>query len=168
MLSGRPGTGKTTLASALARRLRAAHLRIDAIEAAVVACGLATAPVGVVGYAAAANLARCCLLAGTPVVVDAVNPVAAARAGWADLATDLAVPLRMIETRVDHREEHRRRVETRVSDLSGLQVPTWAQASQDEYQPWDEHRDGVRLLLGTAEPLPALVRRAMAYLLDAP
>jgi predicted kinase len=40
-LAGRPGTGKTTLGRRLAAELRAAYLRIDAIEAAVVRCRLA-------------------------------------------------------------------------------------------------------------------------------
>lgn len=39
VLAGRPGTGKTTLGQALASELRAAFLRIDAIETAVVRCG---------------------------------------------------------------------------------------------------------------------------------
>ncbi|MGI8533050.1 MAG: AAA family ATPase [Geodermatophilaceae bacterium] len=34
VFGGLPGTGKTTLSAALARRLRASYLRVDAIEAA--------------------------------------------------------------------------------------------------------------------------------------
>jgi predicted kinase len=53
VLAGRPGTGKTTLGQALASELRAAFLRIDAIETAVVRCGLAQPSVRPVGYAVA-------------------------------------------------------------------------------------------------------------------
>ncbi len=79
VLAGRPGTGKTTLGQALASELRAAFLRIDAIETAVVRCGLAQPPVGPVGYAVAHEIAAATLALGTPVVIDAVNPVPEAR-----------------------------------------------------------------------------------------
>lgn len=50
VLAGRPGTGKTTLARRLAGALHAAFLRVDAIGAAVLRCGLAQRPVGPVGH----------------------------------------------------------------------------------------------------------------------
>ena len=72
VFAGRPGTGKTTLATALARRLRACYLRVDAAETALQRTGL---PVGVEGYAVIHQLAVSNLLLGLDVVVDAVNPV---------------------------------------------------------------------------------------------
>ena len=149
VLSGRPGTGKTTLARALAHDLRAANLRIDAIETAVVRCGLAVPPVGPVGYAVAHEIAAATLAAGTPVVVDAVNPVPEARAGW----RALAVPHRpvLIETVLRDAAEHRCRVEQRRPDLAGQQVPSWAEVSASEYAAWDVDRDGDRLVVDTAD-----------------
>jgi hypothetical protein len=35
-------------------------------------------------------------------------------------------------------EEHRRRVETRSVDLSGLEAPTWQAVLQRDYARWDE------------------------------
>ena len=90
VLAGRPGTGKTTLGRRLATELRAAYLRIDAIEAAVVRCGLAEHPVGPVGYVVAHALAAATLAVGTPVIIDAVNPVPEARAGWRTTLSDSA------------------------------------------------------------------------------
>ncbi len=86
VLAGRPGTGKTTLGRGLAAELRAAYVRIDAIEAAVVRCGLADHPVGPVGYVLAHELVAATLAIGTSVVIDAVNPVPEARAGWRPIA----------------------------------------------------------------------------------
>ena len=37
--SGLPGTGKTSIARELAKRLHATYLRIDTIEQAIVSCG---------------------------------------------------------------------------------------------------------------------------------
>lgn len=86
VLAGRPGTGKTTLGRRLASELNAAYLRIDAIETAVVRCGLAHPPVGPVGYVVAHKVAAATLSLGTSAVIDAVNPVPDARAGWQPLA----------------------------------------------------------------------------------
>lgn len=164
---GKPGTGKTTLARVLATEMRAAHVRMDAIEAAVVRSGLETPPVGPVGYLVAYEVAATCLAAGTPVVVDAVSPVPDARQGWAVVATAAGVPLRMIELEVGDRAEHRRRIEERRSDLDGLTVPTWNQVVSAEYQPWDSHRDGRRLLLDNRGDTAQVMARIRAYLADA-
>lgn len=145
VLAGRPGTGKTTLGRRLAGALRAAFLRVDAIETAVVHCGLAQRPVGPVGYVAAQGIATGTLELGVSVVVDAVNPVPEARAMWAGVAA--SARLVVFETVVSDRAEHRRRVTARRPDLVGQVVPTWQEVMAAEYVPWDEDRDGRRQLI---------------------
>jgi predicted kinase len=161
---GRPGSGKTTLARLLAAELRAAHLRMDAIETAIIRSGLATPPLGAVGYFVAHEVAASCLRAGASVVVDAVSPVAEARAGWTALAATASTPLRVIEVVVTDPVEHRRRVEARESDLDGLLVPTWAQVTSLVYEPWDDERDGPRLLVDNDGPTEDALVRVRAYL----
>ncbi len=156
VVAGRPGSGKTTLARSLAVRLRAAVLRIDAIETALLRSGEATAPLGPVAYGVAAEVAAGCLAAGTPVVVDAVCPGPEARAGWRDLAASAGAVLRVVEVALDDAAEHRRRVEARRPDLEGQVVPTWAQVLAAPYAPWDEARDGRRLLVDGASADGAL------------
>ena len=161
VFAGLPGVGKTTLSALLAARLAAALIRVDAIEAAVVTAGLATSPVGPVGYLVAHRIAAGCLAVGTSVVVDAVNPVPAARQGWPGLAAETSSSLLVVEVVLADEQEHRRRVEARRSDLAGLVVPTWADVQRSDYQPWDVARDGERLLVDGADPQTA-VREILA------
>lgn len=147
VLAGLPGTGKTTLAQRLVRALGAAYVRIDAIETAVLRCGLARPPVGPVGYVVAHEIAAATLCLGTPVVVDAVNPVPEARAGWVGLATRTGARLVVCETTLRDPAEHRRRVSARLPDLPDQLVPSWDEVLTGGYVEWDETRDGDRLVV---------------------
>ncbi len=141
VFGGLPGVGKTCLARAVACRLSAAYLRVDAIEAALWRAGVARdQPTGFAAYVVAHAVAEGSLEAGVTVVVDAVNPVEEARRGWRDLAQRLATPVRTIEVVCLDEVEHRRRVESRTADLEGHTVPTWRDVQQREYEPWDEPR----------------------------
>jgi predicted kinase len=77
VFGGLPGTGKTTVARLVAARLRAAYLRIDAIEQAMRSAGVLAAPgeVGPAGYMAAYALAEANLRLGLTVVADCANPL---------------------------------------------------------------------------------------------
>lgn len=161
---GKPGTGKTTLARLLAAERQAAHVRVDAIEAAIARDSQMQQPVGPVGYLVTHEVARSCLAVGITVVVDAVSPVAEARRGWSDVAIAAGVPLRVIEVEVSDQTEHRRRVEQRRSDLDGLTVPSWEQVQTRVYEPWDENRDGPRLSVGNDGPPETALALIRAYL----
>jgi predicted kinase len=164
VLGGLPGTGKTTIARALCERLGAAHVRVDAIETAMWRAGIDTAqPTGIGSYAVAAAVAESCLRVGTLVVVDAVNPVEAARRAWRDLAGCVAVPLRVVEVVCPDKEEHRRRLRSRVADLEGARMPTWEEVASRQYDRWSEPR----LVLDTREPLDACVDAIERYIRSA-
>lgn len=151
VLAGRPGTGKTTLARKLAVALAAANLRIDAIETAVLRSTPIRPPLGPVGYVVAHEIAAATLDAGVSVVIDAVNPVAAARQGWRALASRTGARLHVFELVLADRDEHRRRVIQRRPDLDQQRIPSWAEVEATEYTDWDEARDGVRVVVDASD-----------------
>lgn len=154
VISGRPGTGKTTLATSLVRRLRACYLRVDAAETALRRTGL---PVGVEGYAVIHELAVSNLQLGIDAVVDAVNAVPEARAGWREAAHRGGAQLLQIVTWLPDPLEHRRRVEARTADIPDQQVPSWDEVEGQAWAPWDTERDGPRTLIETTDSDQALI-----------
>ena len=137
VFGGLPGTGKTTLARELSRRLGASYVRIDTIEQSLRARGL---PVDEMGYVIANEISVENLKIGRIVVADCVNPVLASRDGWRDTASKNAARLIEIEVICSDAGEHRRRVESRVADINGLVVPTWRDVVDRAYEPWDRER----------------------------
>jgi predicted kinase len=159
---GLPGSGKSTLARMLADDTKAVWLRIDEIEGAMRRNGLTAEQTGVAAYSVAHDVAANHLGRGLTVIADAVNPVAAARDGWRDLAAAVSAGHLVIETVCSDSAEHRRRVETRDSDLPGWTHPTWAQTNEMavEYQP----RTDNRLVLDTSQPVDASYQELTAHL----
>lgn len=165
VLGGLPGTGKTTLARCLARRLGAVHLRIDTIEQSLRSCDVLRGEVGPAGYVIATALAEDNLRLGTPVVADCVNPLDVTRAAWRAAATRAGRPIAEVEVVCSDAAEHRRRVETRASDIAGLALPTWDAVMEREYAPWD--RPPIVLDSAAADP-EALAGALLAQIASAP
>ncbi|QXE10312.1 MULTISPECIES: AAA family ATPase [Pseudomonas] len=138
VFSGLPGTGKTTIARSLAPRLDATYLRIDTIEQAIRNAGVLADDVGTSGYRVANELAANNLRPGHSVVVDCVNPVAESRQAWAEIAARSGAPLLNIEVICSDPHEHRRRVEQRQSDITGLTPPSWSSVANHEFEAWTQ------------------------------
>lgn len=137
VFSGLPGTGKTTIASDLARRTRAVYLRVDTIEQAIRDAGVLAKDVGRSGYRVANELALSNLRFGSTVIVDCVNPVTESRKAWSDIATCTGAPLVNILVICSDKHEHQHRVETRKVDILGLTPPTWQSVLDHEYEAWE-------------------------------
>ena len=112
--------------------------------------------VGVGGYAVIQELAVSNLLLGNTVVVDAVNPVPESRRSWQEAAGRAQVRLVNVETVVPDEEEHRRRVDCRVADIPGHEVPTWDEVQRGVWSAWDDARDGRRLLVDATDTASAV------------
>jgi predicted kinase len=151
VFGGLPGTGKTTIARALAARRRATYLRIDAIEQAIRSAGIAAGDVGAAGYVVANALAASNLANGCVVIADCVNPVEESRLAWRATAARARTRLIEIEIVCSDVDEHRRRVERRDPDIQGFTLPTWRDVLDRDYAPWPEPH----IVIDTARLTPA-------------
>ena len=138
MFGGLPGTGKSTIARALARALRATYLRIDVIEEAIRVARGTDHEIGPEGYLIAYGLAASNLELGQTVVADSVNPLPITREAWRGVAARTSAPLLEVELVCTDVAEHRRRVETRKADIAGASLPTWADVTARSYVAWPE------------------------------
>jgi predicted kinase len=136
VIGGLPATGKSTIGGILASQAGTPYLRVDRIEQAIVAWSELTHPLGPVGYAVAYELAKEQLALGLDVVVECVNPVALTRDTWRRTAMEAGAAILEVEVVCSDELEHRRRVETRTSDVEGLLKPTWSAIQEREYEPW--------------------------------
>jgi predicted kinase len=140
IFGGLPGAGKTAIARELARQIGAVHLRIDSIEQAIRASGIVSQPLDDAAYRAAYAVAEDNLRIGRTVVADSVNPLQLTRNAWVEVANRVRAGAIEIEVKCSDANEHRRRVETRITDIPGLRLPTWEEVVSREYHPWDrEH-----------------------------
>jgi predicted kinase len=137
VFGGLPGTGKTSIARGVADSLGATFLRVDSIEAAIERAGVRLLDLPA-GYAVAQAVTGDQLRSRRPVVVDAVNPVRVARAAWQQLADDCGARLRFVRVVVRDEGEHRRRVESRVADIEGHVLPSWADVTAQLQDEWTE------------------------------
>lgn len=131
--SGLPGTGKTTIARELARTIGGVHLRIDSIEQALRNDGV---DVTSQGYVVAYVVAEDNLRLGRIVMSDCVNPDERTRSAWHSVAARAGVRSFDIEITCSDSTEHRRRVESRLPDISGHRVPTWQDVVARDYEGW--------------------------------
>ena len=162
VLSGMPGSGKTTIGKALAAKRSAAYVRVDEIEHALRQHSGVEHDIGAAGYVVAFAVASSNLKVGNMVVADSVNPVLESRQGWRKVAraTERATLLE-VEIICSDKDEHRRRVEQRASDISGFRVPTWSSVTSHEYTPWTEPRLIVDTAIHTVTEAISMIERQL-------
>ena len=95
-----------------------------------------------------------------------MNPVQATREAWLAVASRAQTGAIEIEVVCSDRNEHRRRVENRATDIPGLRPPTWREVEEREYDPWEREHVVIDTARGTLEDhvqtLRAAIRLALA------
>jgi hypothetical protein len=86
--------------------------------------------------------------------------VQASRDGWLEVARRAGVRVIEVEVICSDAAGHRRRVETRMSDIDGLKLPTWKAVMGRHYETWDRPRIVIdTALVGVDEQVAALIGR---------
>ena len=120
--------------------LPAAVLAVDTVDFTMSAYDVTEPRPGYAAYGVVAALAETQLRMGHHVIIDAVNPVKAARQLWVELAERLDVPLRVVEVVCGDDAEHRRRVEaryaTRTHDARPTTPPTTLGRTEGDIPDW--------------------------------
>jgi predicted kinase len=161
ILSGLPGVGKTVIARELALQIGAMHLRIDSIEQAMRTFSGVNGSLDDAGYRVAYVVAEDNLRIGLTVIADSVNPIQLTRDAWDEVASRAKVRAIEIEVQCSDTAEHRRRVETRITDVPGLKLPTWEEVLAREYVPWNRKHLVLDTAITTLDQNVKIIREAL-------
>jgi len=82
---------------------------------------------------------------GLDVIVECVNPIAVTRDSWLRTAAEAGAAILEVEVACSDESEHRRRVETRTSDVEGLLKPTWTAVLETRVRAVEQGAPGSRL-----------------------
>jgi predicted kinase len=163
IIGGLPGTGKTTIARELARKLDAVHLRIDSIEQAIFGSAPTNMSLDDTGYRVAYAVAEDNLVVGRTVIADSVNPLPITRDAWVEVANRARVRAVEIEVTCSDADEHRRRVEMRTADIPGHRLPTWQEVVSRDYHPWDRKHIAIDTAHRSVEQNVKMIRAALLW-----
>ena len=165
VFSGRPGTGKSTLAEAVGRELSIPVFAKDWLEATILRGGLIPGdpdkPLGVTGYELLSTLANRQLSMGQSVILDSVATTESIRAAWRDIASQFGADWRVIECICSDASLHRKRLEGRQRGIPGWYELEWSQVEGaiSSFVPWSEPR----LILDAVEPFEKNSSSAIEY-----
>ena len=150
VICGLPGTGKSTVARALAKKIASVYLRIDTIEQALRDAQPEGPPLDEAGYRIGYALASENLRLGRTVIAECVNPLDITREAWRRAAEHAGAQILNVELVCSDTDEHKRRVETRAVDVPNLKLPTWENVMNRPVEPWTCER----LVIDTAHTPP--------------
>ncbi len=139
VMTGLQGSGKSSIAYSLSKKLKIPVLSVDPIHSAILKAGISDSfEVGLADYLVVERLAEENLKNGISVIIDASNYVNQAHEIWENLAERVNVPLKVIECKVDE-EVHKPRVENRTREITGVKDASWedVQKRKDEMAVWN-------------------------------
>jgi predicted kinase len=161
VFSGLPASGKSAIARELAQEIRAIWLRVDSIEQAIRDSGVVPGSLEDAGYRAAYAVAEDNLRLGHDVIGDCVNPWMLTRDAWRAAGLRAGARVVEVETLCSDRDEHRRRVESRVSEVPGLILPDWEAVIGRDYHAWDRDHVTVDTFTCNLSTCVELIRAAL-------
>ena len=167
VMSGLPGSGKSTIAERLAERLKLPVLSVDPIESAIIRAGIPRSfETGLAAYLVAEALASEQLKFGNSVIIDAVNAEEEGKDVWRGLARRHGLELTVLQVIVSDRAQHRQRIESRVRGLHGISEVTWDQVEARErvYTAWREKV----LTLDSSRDVETAVEEALHFIAAQP
>ncbi len=168
VFAGAPGTGKSTLARAVARELRAVYLDKDTIKDTALTLGRDMKMEGVADFAGALSytllipFARDNLTLGLPVVVDSPAGYRLFQDAIENFVRSVKVDFKLVECITTDDGLLRERIERRAADVPDHRVREW-----DAYQQARarlERMSGPRLVVDTAETVQTNLRKILNYL----
>lgn len=126
VMSGLPGTGKSTLATAISDITYLPLISPDVIKEALIKNGeLSDYRDGSLTWQAATREAEKQLRQGNPIIIDAINAEAAAKETWITLAGRLDARIIVIECYVSDSAVHKIRIKNRKKNLIGIPEVDW-------------------------------------------
>lgn len=165
IFSGLPGTGKSTLAEALAKDLGIPVFAKDWLEATLLRSELKRTneekPLGFAGYELLTVLAERQLMLGQSVILDSVAASQSIRRTWRQLAENYKAKRYVIECVCSDETLHRSQLKGRQRDIPGWHELEWSDVERVKgyYSAWEEKR----LVLDMAQSLHQNLSKARDY-----
>ncbi len=161
VVSGLPGTGKSSVAEAVGQALHMPVFAKDWLEATLLRSEL-EGKTGYAGYELLTTLAERQLQLGQSVVLDSVATFERIRTQWRQLAKQYDADWFVVECVCSDLDMQRERVESRRRGIPGWHELTWADVERvrSHYEPWQDER----LVLDAKRPLPDNIQSALDYL----
>jgi predicted kinase len=174
-MSGAPGSGKTTIAHAIARRINAVVIDHDVTKSALLEANVPLALAGSASYQVLGAIAQHLLLQGCNVIFDSPCYYQELLEKGQQLAQAVGAVYLYLECRVEDLNELDRRLRTRTrhpSQVAGVSFPLTdssgkTQTSNEIFSEWIENMkrpDSGYLVLDTMRPLEVCIAEAMRYI----
>ena len=165
--SGLPGTGKTTVAEIIGRKLSIPVFAKDWVEATLLRCGLLpesekSLSSGYIAYELLTILTQRQFQLGQSAILDCVTSTNTLRKRWCQLADDYHAVTYIIECICSDKCVHRVRLGQRERGIPGWHELDWSEVERvnSYYEPWYEKR----LILDMVNSLEKNIELALAYL----
>lgn len=168
VMTGLPGSGKSTIAEAVGRALNIPVFAKDWLEATLTRsrlCPHPDTPEKTVGYAAydlLTTLAERQLQLGQRAILDSVASIQTMRDEWRSLAHQYGAEWRVVECICSDEAVHQARLAHRQRNIPGWHELEWAEVERVRgyYAPWTEPY----LIVDTLMPLAYNIEQVLAYI----